>query len=94
MPQSISNICPEKEAALSDIKNSAVAATSSGFKNRFNGWRSVIFSIILSLRNSLDARSVLVTVGAIAFTRIVGASSAPNDLTNPSTPDLDVATLA
>ena len=54
----------------------------------------MIFSIILSFLNNLDAKSVFVTVGAIAFTRIVGANSAPKDFVKPSTADFAAATLA
>ena len=46
MPQSIGNICPEIDAALSDSKNSAMSATSSGDRNFFKGCLSVIFSIM------------------------------------------------
>ena len=87
-------ICPDIEAVLSDIKNSAISATSCGFKYFFNGCLSIIFSFILSLRNSLSAKPVLVTVGAIAFTLTVGANSAANDFMSPSTPPLAAAILA
>ena len=64
IPQSIVKICPDIECALSEIKKSAISATSCGSKNFLSGWRSVIFSIILSFRKSLLAKSVFVIVGA------------------------------
>jgi len=79
---------------LSEIKKVAKSATSLGSKYFFKGWRSVIFSIIRSLRKSLEAKSVLVTVGAIAFTRINGANSAPKDFVRPSTAYFAAAILA
>ena len=77
-----------------ESKNSAISATSFGSRNFLSGCRSVIISIILSFLSSLDAKSVSVKVGAMAFILIVGANSAPNDFTNHSTADFAAATLA
>src|SRR5690606_6792059 len=91
MPQSNWKTCPDRDAAFSDIKNTAISVTSWGFKIFLRGWRSVKLSTILSLRNNLEANSVSVTVGAMAFILIFGANSAAKDFTKPSTPALAVA---
>jgi hypothetical protein len=52
----------------------------------------VFFHAVIS--KIFAARVVSVMVGAIAFTRTVDASSAPNDFTSPSTPAFAVAILA
>jgi hypothetical protein len=53
-----------------------------------------MFSFMRSFLKIFAARVVSVMVGAIAFTRTVDASSAPNDFTSPSTPAFAVAILA
>ena len=94
MPQSMLKVCPEIEALLSDNKKAAIWATSEGSKYFFNGCRSFIFSFSASFLSNFSANVVSVTVGAIALIRMLGANSAPNDLTSPSTAAFEVAILA
>ena len=76
---------------FSEIKKSAILATSCGIKYFFRGCRSAIASFIASFLNNFSAKVVFVMVGAIALIRIVGANSAPNDFTKPSTADFAAA---
>ena len=47
-----------------------------------------------ALETNFEAKSVSVTVGAMALTLIVGANSAPRDFVKPSTAALEAVTLA
>ena len=83
MPPSTWKICPDIQLLLSLNKKLAICALSSGFPNRFNGWRSADFSCLVSLFKNLSAKGVSVNDGAITLTLIFGAYSAAKAFAKP-----------
>jgi len=70
----------------------AASAILSGAPICFKGCRSALTFIFSSELNRFDAKGVLVIDGAIAFTRISGASSAASERVKPYIEPLLVAT--
>ena len=77
--------------ALSPIRKLAICATSSAELICLSGCLLFALSMASSFLKMEEARGVLVSVGAMQFTLILGANSAANDRVNPSIAPLAAA---
>lgn len=75
-------------------RNETAAASSSAFPFFLSGCLAALASFFSGVPKIFEARGVSVIEGAIAFTLIVGASSAASALVMPSTAPLEADTNA